>query len=446
MTAEQAQFKPEVPVRELYEQLGDRHLRCLTLADGAHLMGIQYTGDRQQCSIRLSTSGGPQLHSNLRKLDKSSDSEPLPYPPGLGLREAVEAFYGKSPDWYCQDLVLTDAAGQQVGTLKGTGLLQQLIDYVNTHMSELNDQQAQQQAELSRLNDYLGQTQRALLLARLQAGSGIKTKRRFIDNMGHEIRTPLNGIFGMIDLLFDTGLDEEQQQYAKSARNSAEMLLRMIDDILDLSDIEAGTCDIHFEPFDLYQAVDNSVELYREWAEFKGFALLIERECEHRWVVGNANRYERILSNLLSNAVKFTDRGHVAVKVSELLLDGHPYIRTEVIDTGAGLPQHKQRRLFTRFEEAEELLPHGQGITSLGLSVCHRLCELMGGTIDCLSEVGVGSDFYFDLPFSPYDTENISLDTPGGNHTGGNTSQPGDKDFFAVSTLSLEEERGKSIR
>ncbi|MBU0673364.1 MAG: response regulator [Proteobacteria bacterium] len=234
---------------------------------------------------------------------------------------------------------------------------------------------------------------------RLETASRMKSD--FLANMSHELRTPMNAIIGFSGILEETPLNGEQLDYARTIRTSADSLLALINDILDLAKIEAGKLSLEINPYDLKELVESVTAMFRIPAKEKGVDVswYIDSQLTDQYC-GDSNRLRQILVNLLGNAMKFTESGGIEVRVEALRDTGGDEIqvRFSVRDTGIGIPAERQKAIFEKFEQADTSTTRKYGGTGLGLSICAQLVELMGGTIDLTSTSGKGSCFFFVIP------------------------------------------------
>lgn len=231
--------------------------------------------------------------------------------------------------------------------------------------------------------------------ALIKAEEGTRLKSEFLANMSHEIRTPMNGILGVAHLLNDTKLSAKQKSFVETIEKSGEALLYLINDILDLSKIEAGKIEIEHAPFNLLKTIEDTVDIITPKCRDKNIQTIINVPPNlPTSLIGDSGRVRQVLLNLLSNAVKFTHEGYVTINVDALTLEnGHIRFEISVIDTGIGIPENKISHIFNKFDQADASTTREFGGTGLGLSISQKLCHMMGGDISVESTEGVGSAF-----------------------------------------------------
>ena len=256
-------------------------------------------------------------------------------------------------------------------------------------------------AELSQTQKQLTEYNKQLHAARVEAETANRAKSEFLANISHELRTPLNGVIGMTDLLMATPLNSQQRKYAQTTKFSGTSLLELLNEVLDFSKIEAGMLEVEKIPFDLHATVEPVIELMAHKCKEKSLemAYFADPGVPPR-LVGDPGRIRQVITNLLTNAIKFTARGKVVVRIGLAeQVDHTATLNFTVEDTGIGIPDSRFNRLFQAFSQVDASITRKYGGSGLGLVICKKLCELMGGTIGFESEVGRGSTFWFSIPF-----------------------------------------------
>ncbi|MFN3201929.1 MAG: ATP-binding protein [Bradymonadia bacterium] len=276
-------------------------------------------------------------------------------------------------------------------------------------LNPVTNRQDQVQALVLTATDITGRrlNQLELQTAKDKAEAATRAKSAFLATMSHEIRTPMNGVIGMTGLLAETDLTSEQTEYVETIRRSGDALLAILNDILDLSKIEAGRVEVEQHAFNLYRLLLDCQELLGSRAQAKGLEFSVQIHPRvHKYIRGDSARLRQVVMNLLSNAVKFTEKGSVSLICEPLPND---MVSLKVTDTGVGIPEDRMNRLFQPFSQVDASINRRFGGTGLGLVISERLASLMGGSLTCASVLGEGTTF--TLKFKGIQAESPQLST-----------------------------------
>ncbi|MGE3623137.1 MAG: ATP-binding protein [Bdellovibrionales bacterium] len=360
--------------------------------------GTIYYSPSYQQMLGYSRSELSRVHDNFYELMHPDDVDEA--------RETMRQYLARERPAYNNLFRIKHKEGRWVWVLsRGIGIwdengnVQRLI---GTH----TDITAQKQRE-EELTYFMAENERQreeLALAKEKAEAASQAKSDFLAIMSHEIRTPMNVVIGLASLLLKSGLNAHQLKMMETLCANADTLLRLVNDLLDLSRIEASQIELESNPFDVGGVFTALHAMFDSEAESKNLALTITDETEGLTLQGDAARIQQILVNLLSNALKFTRAGQVSVTAAaEMKSDDMAHIHFRVADTGVGIPADKLATVFDKFVQADQTISRRFGGSGLGLSICKSLAQLMGGDISVESREGEGSvfSFYVPLPVIP---------------------------------------------
>ncbi|MBV8334543.1 MAG: HAMP domain-containing protein, partial [Alphaproteobacteria bacterium] len=363
---------PALPPRDFFLSAGQSKAEAFAAIDGANRRGVGLILAGLFAAIYAAWAGGRKF-----------------------IRRPIEGLLKVTAEWRNGNY---DARANLEDRASEIGRLGAAFDQMADALAVRHAAQHRAEEDLRQLNATL---EARIRQRTIELEGAIRAKSQFLANMSHEIRTPLNGVLGMLELVRQTELGSTQQRFIETARRSAETLLGVINQILDLSKIEAGKVELEHSEFDLRTVVEEVTEAFADSAYSKGLELAcFVPAALPTAVVGDPGRLRQILMNLIGNAVKFTERGEVSVRLTVTeSTRSSALIGFEINDTGIGIAPEKCAHIFEAFAQADSSTTRRYGGTGLGLTIAKHFCEMMGGSISVTSQPGTGSKFSFTARF-----------------------------------------------
>ena len=384
-------------VQSLFKIKNDRFI---AVTEDGKFVGLCSRGE---IGIKMSSRFGFEVYGKQR-IERHLMEQFLTIPDNLAIEEVLKLVFSRPDRLFYDDIVVVDDENNYRGLIQVLSLVKlqnrlfdeklRAIELHELELSVKNDQ-------LKTIADRLNVLNMELETARDSALEGAKLKSEFLANMSHEIRTPMNGVIGMVELLLDTPLSDEQRFFSQTIMSSAESLITIINDVLDFSKIEANKIDIEHVEFVMNDLIEGSMQQILSRGREKPIRLFVEMDSSlHRCYWGDPIRLQQILVNLLGNAVKFTEEGEIILRVIRVKAGDTHRIRFEIEDSGVGISECHLEKLFHAFTQVDGTSKRKHDGTGLGLSICKRLTELMGGIIGVESELGKGSIFHCEFPLA----------------------------------------------
>lgn len=388
------------------ETMTSGDFRCLAVTDGERVLGIC---SRRRFTELFSKQFGQSIFSR-HFAESQMENEFMSVRIDQPMIDILQRVFARSESVFWQDVVVLDSEGRYLGLFNVPALAKlqtQLVSEKVSHLEERSDRLLKANDRLRVLADRLQDTNSKLAIARDESLQAARSKSEFLAVMSHEIRTPLNGILGMISLLVDSDLNEEQLELSQAANESAEALLLILNDILDFSRLDSGKIDLELVPFKIRELTESVLTLMAENAQESDLEVICDIGLDVPLMFSSdAGRIRQVLTNMIGNAIKFTPSGEVGVAVSKRSPVGQRLeLRFEVWDTGIGISKEAQMRLFQPFSQADSSTTRNYGGTGLGLAICRRLINAMGGEVGVESEEGKGSRFWFTVPCGSSESE-----------------------------------------